>query len=181
MGQMRTLKIKTDGSVVRFTKQLILIIALALVIVSTIIAISVGKAYVAPETAQILRTIFFLGCCILAIFGITMFLVSRDSPIQLLALRKRLILFNRMFLKTEQDGMIVHSVCWKYAIAGEKFVIDLYANGLVPDMAIVGQKLSEYLDKKLLDYHESDGKARYVLGDTPKRYDGIALLNEGVF
>lgn len=181
MGKMRTLKIKTDGSAVRFAKQLILIIAFALVIVSTAIAISVGNAYVAPETAQTLRIISSLGNCVLIAFGMTMFLISRDSPIRWLALRKRLILFDRMFLKTEQDGTIVHSVCWKYAIDGERFIIDLYANGLVPDMAIVGQKLSEYLDKKLLDYHESDGKARYVLGDTPKRYDGIALLSEGVF
>lgn len=180
MGQMRTLKIKTDGSAVRFIKQLILIIALALVIVSTAIAISVGNISVAPETAQILRVIFISGSCILVVFGITMLLVSRDSPIQLLALRKRLILFNRMFLKTEQDGTIVHSVYWKYAIDGKKIIIDLYANGLVSDMAIVGQKLSEYLGKKLLDYHELDGKARYVFGQYSPRYDGVKLMSADV-
>ena len=48
-------------------------------------------------------------------------------------------------------------------------------------MAVTGQKLSEYLDKMLLDYQETDGRARYILGDLPKRYDGIALLREGVF
>ena len=178
--KQKTLRIKTDGSAARYGKQLIVVVSLAMVALPTAIATSGGSS-IAPGAMRICCGIFLSGCGLLAGFGAGTFLFSRFSPIPMLALRKRLILFDRMFLKSAEDGTILHSVYWDYAVDGNRYVIDLHANGLVSDMAVTGQKLSEYLDKMLLDYQETDGRARYVLGDVPERYDGIALLREEVF
>ena len=178
--RQKTLRIKSDGNAARYGKQLIAVVSLALIAIPTAIAAS-GGSHLAPGTLRISYGIFLTGVCLLAGFGIGTFLFSRFSPVPMLALRKRLILFDRMFLKSAEDGTILHSVYWDYALDGNRYVIELYANGLVPDMAVTRQKLSEYLSKMLLDYQETDGRARYILGDLPKRYDGIALLREGVF
>ena len=95
-----------------------------------------------------------------------------------LKVRKRLILFTRMFLHSKEDGALLHSVSWRYGVKDGRVTADLYPNGLEKDTADIGRKLSEYLGETLLSYTESDGMARYVFGCAPRRFDGMEKLAE---
>lgn len=176
---MKTLRLKTDGTAVTTFKQIVLFMALVFISLPALI-IFWGDLTVAPELAKILSNMFTTGISLLMGFTVMMILLSRYSPVKCLAIRKKLIVFTRLFIKPETDGMLFHSVKWKYAVKGRKIVIDLYPNGLVKDTADIGKKLSEYMGETLLKYEESDGKARYIFGNSPKRYDGLELMGAGI-
>lgn len=176
---METLKLKTDGNSVTVFKQIALVTALLFTFLPFLI-IFWSDLTVAPEVHKILYNMFATGVSLLMAFTVIMILLSKDSPVKWLAIRKKLILFTRLFIKPGTYGMLIHSVKWRYAVKGGKIVIDLYPNGLVKDTADIGKKLSEYLGETLLKYEESDGKARYTFGSSPKRYDGIELMGEGI-
>ena len=175
----RNLRLKTNGSVVRGAKQVILALALICICIPWLVLIW-SDFNVTPNLYQILTRVLFIGVYLLFGFLIIMILLSRYSPIKLLAVRKRLILFTRLFLKSGDDGTMIHSVGWKYQINDKIIVIDLYPNGLVDDTAKIGKKLSECLGESLLDYEESESKTRYILGTIPERYSGIELLGEKI-
>lgn len=177
--RMRTLKLKTDGSAVTTIKQIILIMALLFTILPAFILYWSGLK-VAPEVLEILLHMLATGISVLIIYGATMFLLSRYSPVKLLEIRKKLILFTRLFLKSETDGILIHSAKWQYAVEDKKIIIDLYPNGLINDTTDIGKKLSEYLGLPLYKCEESDGKTRFIFVKPPKRYDGIVLIGEGI-
>lgn len=177
--QMKRLNIKTDGTAITTIKQLIMIIAIACIILPCIVMIW-SDNNVAPDLHQFLTNIFFIGLYLLLGFAVLMILLSRYSPIKVLAIRKQLIIFTRKFLESKDDGALKLSVTWKYCLKGKILIIKLYPNGLVKDTALVGKKLSERLGEKLLDYEELDGKVHYVFGKLPDRYDGIAVMSENM-
>lgn len=176
---MRTLKLKTDGSAITAVKQIILAIASLFTALPIFLFLWSGLK-VAPEILGILLYMLTTGISIWIVYGSITLLLSRYSPVKILEIRKKLILFTRLFLKSETDGILIHSVKWQYAVKDKKIIIDLYPNGLINDTADIGRKLSEYLDLILYKYEESENKARYIFADPPKRYNGIALIREGL-
>lgn len=178
---MKTLCLKTDGKAITLIKQLIVSVSLSLMILPTVVAISVGSNItVAPQIAEILHNMYLVGSYILVISIAIMALLSRYSPLSELAVRKKLILFTRLFIKMGDDGTMKHSVNWKYSVKDKNIVVELYPNGLVDDLAEIGRKLSEYLGKTLLEFEDMDGKAHYVFGAYSPRYDGMELMSEDV-
>lgn len=177
--QMKRLNIKTDGTAITTIKQLIMIIAIACIILPCIVMIW-SDNNVAPDLHQFLTNIFFTGLYLLLGFVVLTILLSRYSPVRVLAIRKQLIIFTRKFLESKDDGALKLSVTWKYCLKGKMLVIKLYPNGLVKDTALVGKKLSERLGEKLLDYEDLDGEVHYVFGKLPDRYDGIAVMSENM-
>lgn len=175
---MRKLQLRTDGKTVTACKQGIVILALSLFVISRLLDWS--NLTVIPVNDRVTDGMFLIGCFSLLILGCTEWLLSRYSPIKQLAIRKKLILFTRMFLKSEEDGKLQHSVKWSYSFKNGNLIIKLYPNGLVKDTVDVGRKLSEYLEVDLIQYEHTRRNACYELGKHPKRYDGIDLLGEGI-
>lgn len=92
-------------------------------------------------------------------------LIVKILLVRWLAVRKKLVLFTRLFINPKTDGALYQSVRWQYAANGKNTIIDLYPNGLVGDTAGMGMKLSQYFGENLLKYEETDSKARYILGN----------------
>lgn len=176
--KMKKLCLRTNGKAVTAFKQTSLLIALNLILIPIIIDWSGLTAI--PVNYRLLQAMFFTGGMLVAVLILAIWLLSRISPVKSLKIRKKLILFTRLFLKSEPDGIFIHSVNWHYTVKDKKIFIDLYPNGLVKDTSDIGKKLSEYLGETLLKYEELDGKARYIFGKFPERYNGNALLEEGI-
>lgn len=177
--KMRSLKPRTNGDAINSTKRGILAIALTCICIPWLILIWSDYS-VTPALYSFLTRLLFAGFYLLLGFLVTMILISQYSPIKLLALRKKIILFTRDFVKSIDDGTRFHSVQWEYDITGKKISVNLYPKGLVQDTAVLGKKLSEYLGEAMLEYEELDGKTRYVFGQYPNRYDGIELMKNGI-
>ena len=177
--KMRNLNLVTDGNAVKTVKQVILVIAIICICIPWLILIWSDYS-VTPDFYRILTGVLFVGFYLLLGFLVMMILLSQYSPIKQLALRKKLILFTRDFVKSIDNGTRFHSVQWEYGITGKKISVNLYPKGLVQDTAVLGKKLSEYLGEAMLEYAELDGKTRYVFGQYPKRYDGIGLMKKGI-
>lgn len=175
---MKNLRIRTDGKAVTALKQLLLLISLMFIFIPVIA--SGSNLTAAPAIWRMLQAMFLSGLALLAILALTVWLWSRHSPVRCLKIRRKLILFTRMFLHSEEDGFLLHSVWWQYSVKNGKTTAILYPNGLEKDTADIGRRLSEYLGETLLKYEESDGKARYVFGHAPERFDGMDKMAEGI-
>lgn len=175
---MHTLKIRTDGKVVTVLKQALLLLSLIMIIIPAIVSSS--GLIVPPAIRRILLTMFLSGFVLLILLALAAGLLSRFSPVKMLKTRKKLILFTRMFLHSEEDGLLLHSVRWQYDVENEKIKVILYPNGLEKDTADIGRRLSEYLGETLLKYEEDDGRACYIFGCAPKRFDGEEKMREGI-
>lgn len=175
---MKNLRIRTNGEAVTVLKQLLLLISLIFIVIP---AIANGSGLNAsPAIWRMLRVMFAFGSGLLTALALTVWLLSRFSPLKHLKTRKKLILFTRMFLHSKEDGALLHSVRWRYRVKGGKITADLYPNGLEKDTADIGCRLSEYLGETLLRYEQSDGRARYVFGRIPPRFDGMEKMAEGI-
>lgn len=177
---MHTLKIRTDGKIVSALKQSLLFISLIFVIFPTIANVNGSGLTATPAIRRMLWAMFLFGLVLLIIFVLLVWLLSRFSPVERLKIRKKLILFTHMFLHSEEDGLLLHSVRWQYGVKNGKITADLYPNGLEKDTADIGRRLSEYLGETMLKYEEYDGKARYIFGCVPERFDGIEKMAEGI-
>lgn len=179
---MNNLKIRTDGKVISTLKQALVLLSLMFIFIPAIaIAIVSGSGLTAtPAIRRMLCAMFLFGLVLLIILVLSVWLLSRFSPVERLKIRKKLILFTRMFLHSEEDGLLRHSVRWQYSVKNGKITADLYPNGLEKDTADIGRRLSEYLGEPLLKYEESDGRARYIFGCAPERFDGIEKMAEGI-
>lgn len=177
--KMHTLQRKTDGTAIKTIKQMILAMGLLLTVLP-VFAIWGSDSTVTPVIATMLLNMFIAGISILMAVAIIAILFSRYSPIELLAIRKNIMLFDKRFLKSISEDAFIYSAKWKYAIKNNKIIIDLYPNGLVHDTADIGKRLAQNLYKILLKYEESDYKIRYIFGSYPDRYNGIALLGKGI-
>lgn len=177
-----TILLRTDGSKATAAKQIILAILLSGILLPLLITFPVfrGNLTVAPENVRRLVDMFVTGLCLLGVFVTVRILLSKYSPVKWLAVRKKLVLFTRLFVKPKISATLYHSVRWQYWLEDKKTAIDLYPNGLVEDTAGLGRKLSEYMGEELLKYEECNGKARYLFGNSPKRYDGMRLMGEGI-
>lgn len=175
---MHTLKIRTDGKVVTVLKQALLLLSLIMIIIPAIVSSS--GLTVPPAIRRILLTMFLSGFVLLILLALAAVLLSRFSPVKRLKTRKKLILFTRMFLHSEEDGLLLHSVRWQYDEENEQIKVILYPNGLEKDTADIGRRLSEYLGETLLKYEEDDGRACYIFGCAPKRFDGEEKMREGI-
>ncbi len=175
---MRNLRIYTDGKAVTTLKQVLLLISLMFIVIPTIAG---GSGATAPPAIQrVLQAMFLSGLALLITLALSVWLVSRFSPVKRLKLRKRLILFTRMFLHSEVDGVLNHFVQWQYSIENGEVTVILYPKGLEKDTADIGRRLSEYLWRPLLKYEEGDGMACYVFGCPPKRINAIEKMMEGI-
>lgn len=175
---MKNLRIHTDGKAVTALKQFLLFLSMIFVCFPVIVS---GSGLTAPPAIQrMLQGTFIFGIVLLITLVLTVWLSSRYSPMKWLKIRKKLILFTRMFLHSEDDGLLLHSVRWRYSVKKGKTTIDLYPNGLEKDTADIGRRLSEYLEETLLKYEEHDGRARYIFGIPPRRYDGMGKMAEGI-
>lgn len=175
---MKNLKIRTDGKTVTAIKQLLLLISLIFMAVP---AIAWGSgSNTAPAIRRILQAMFLSGIASGVVLALTQGLLSRYSPVKQLKVRKKLILFTRMFLHSKEDGLLLHSVQWQYGVKNGKTTINLYPGGLEKDTADIGRRLSEYLGETILKYQEFDGRACYVFGHAPRRFDGIKKMAEGI-
>lgn len=177
--RMHTLRRRIDGKTVKTIKQVLLAIALLFTLLPILI-IFWGNLTVAPPIINILYDMFIIGVWTLTALGLTAMLFSVYSPIKSLSIRKKLSEFDRTRINSISDGILTDSVKWKYKVDGKKIIIDLYPRGLITDTAVIGKKLSQYFEENLLKYAESDYKARYILGTSPERYDGIELMCEGI-
>lgn len=175
---MRNLQIKTSGKAITLFKQAFVMISLLLIVIPTIIS---GSGLTAPPAIwQILQAMFLSGIVSLACLALMVWLLSRYSPVKWLKIRKKLILFTRMFLHSEEDGILLHSVRWQYSVKDGKITVILYPNGLEKDTADIGRRLSEYLWRPLLKYEESDGNACYAFDRLPERINAIEMMTEGI-
>ena len=175
---MKNLKLRTDGKVVTVLKQSLLFISLMFIFIPVIISGSGLNA--PPAIRRILQAMLLSGSALLTVLALAVWLLSRFSPVKRLEIRKKLILFTRMFLHSKEDGLLLHSVRWQYGVENGKVTADLYPNGLEKDTADIGRKLSEYLGETLLKYQESENRARYIFGRAPRRYDGMEKMAEGI-
>ncbi len=175
---MRKTKILTDGKVIRALKQGGLLLSLMLISIS---AIASGSGLTAPPAIRrILQAMFISGVALLTVLISSGWLLSRFSPVERLKIRKKLILFTRMFLHSEEDGFFLHSVLWQYSVENGRITVDLYPNGLEKDTADIGRRLSQYLWKPLLKYEEYDGMARYIFDRPPERINAMEKMMEGI-
>lgn len=175
---MRNLRIYTDGKAVTALKQFLLLISVMLILIPAIA--SRGSLTAAPAIRRMLQAMFLSGLALLAALVLAVWLFSRFSPVEWLKIRKRLILFTRMFLHSVNDGLLLHSVQWQYCVADGKITAILYPNGLEQDTAGIGRQLSEFLWRPLLKYEESDGSASYVFGRLPERFNAMEKMKEGM-
>ena len=175
---MKNLKIYTDGKAVTALKQLLLLISLMFIFIPAIASRSSLTA--APVIGQMLQAMFLSGSVLLAFLGLSVWLLSRFSPVKWLRIRKKLILFTRMFLHSEEDGFLLHSVRWQYSVKNGKVTVILYPNGLEKNTEDIGRRLSEYLCSPLFKYEESDGRACYVFERPPERINAIEEMEEGI-
>lgn len=175
---MKKLKIITDGKFITAFKQSLPALSLMMIVIPAIVSRSGLTA--PPAIRRILQAMFLSGLTLLIIFALAVWLLSRFSPVDWLKIRKKLILFTRMFLRSEEDGFLLHSVCWQYGVDNGKIMVILYPNGLEKDTADIGRRLSEYLGETLHKYEESDGRASYVFGHPPKRINAIEKMKEGM-
>lgn len=175
---MHTLDIRTDGKLVTVLKQALLLFSLMFVLIPAIVS---GSGLTAsPAICRILQTMFLSGLVLFIVLVSVYWLFSRFSPVKWLRTRNDLIRFTRMFLHSAEDGPLLHSVRWEYCVKDGKVTIDLYPKGLEKDTADIGRRLSEYLGETLLKYEEGDGRASYILGCAPERYDGMEKMTEGI-
>ena len=105
---MKNLKIRTDGKTVTAMKQLLLLISLIFMAVPAIVWGSGSNT--APAIRRILQAMFLSGIASGVVLALTQGLLSRYSPVKQLKIRKKLILFTRMFLHSKEDGLLLHSV-----------------------------------------------------------------------
>lgn len=177
-----TVELKTDGKAVSGFKQVLLAIALSCAFLPLLLLSQISRSGLAaaPEAVKILSGVFYTGIGMLMAYAMAMLLLSTGSPIRFLAMRKKLILFTRLFITPKMDGTLYQSVRWQYATEGRKAVVDLYPNGLVSNTADIGRRLAQYMGENMLKYEESDHKARYTFGPPPKRYDGRRLMSKGI-
>lgn len=175
---MRNLRIRTSGKAVTTLKQSLLLVSLIFIFIPAIVSGSGSTA--PPAIRRILLIMFLSGCTLLITLALAVWLLSRFSPVKRLKIRKKLILFTRMFLHSEEDGLMLHSVRWQYGVKNGNITAVLYPNGLEKDTADIGQRLSEYLGETLLKYEEYDGRACYIFGCTPERFDGMEKMAEGI-
>lgn len=175
---MKNLRIYTDGKAVTTLKQLLLLISLMFILIPAIASRSSLTA--APAIRQILQTMFLYGLILLTALALAVWLLSRFSPVEWLSIRKKLVLFTRMFLNSQQDGILLHSVRWQYSVENGKITAILYPNGLEKDTADIGRMLSQYLCSPLLKYEEFDDRACYVFNRPPERINAIEEMTEGI-
>lgn len=175
---MKNLKIRTDGKAVTALKQLLLLISLMFIVIPAIG--SGGGAPLPPAIRRALLAMSLSGLALLAALALSAWMLSRFSPVECLGIRKKLILFTRMFLHSEEDGPLLHSVRWQYSVENGKVTVILYPNGLEKDTADIGRRLSEYLWRPMLKYEEFDGGACYTFGCHPERIDAIEKMAEGI-
>lgn len=174
---MRNLKIRTDGKAVTALKQLLLLISLMLILIP---AIASGSGQTAPPALwRALQTMFLSGLALLITLIMSVWMLSRFSPVEWLQIRKELILFTRMFLPSKEDGIFLHSVWWQYSVEKGMVAVTLYPRGAEVDTADIGRQLSQNLWRPLLKYEESDSGASYVFGNPPERIDAIKEMMEG--
>lgn len=121
-------------------------------------------------TSRIGMILFFATICFI-------YLYSRFSPIKILKIRKKLILFTEQLTKQTEDGMLKHSVEWHYEISDKKITIKLFSNGLIPNKDNIGEQLSEYLRKNLRKKEELFDCTRFIFGDPFRRLQIKDLLN----
>lgn len=175
---MHTLNIRTDGKVVTVLKQALLLLSLMFVFIPAIV--SGSGLTVPPAICRMLQGMFLSGLVLFIVPVSVYWLFSRFSPVKWLKTRNDLIRFTRMFLRSEEDGLLLHSVRWEYRVDNGNITIVLYPKGLEKDTADIGRRLSEYMGETLLKYEEGDGKASYILGGAPGRYDGMEKMTEGI-
>lgn len=175
---MHTLKIRTDGKIVTAMKQSLLFISLLSVIFPVIVN---GSGVTAPPAIRrILQGMFLSGLVLLMTLALSTWLLSRFSPVGWLKIRKKLILFTRMFLRSEEDGFLRYYVWWLYGVVSGRIKVILYPNGLEKDTADIARRLSEYLGVSLLKYEEADMRAICIFGCPPERFDGLQKMKEGI-
>lgn len=121
------------------------------------------------QTSLIGSLLFVMSVCII-------FFSSRFSPVKLLRIRKKLMLFTEQLTKQTQDGNLKHSVEWLYKVKSEKIVIELYSNGLVSDKQKLGGQLSEFLRENLLQLEQLNDRTRFIFGEFPRRLNGKEVL-----
>ena len=175
---MRNLRIYTDGKAVTAFKQLLLLISGMFILIP---AIAGGSgATLSPAIQRMLSAMFFLGITILITLILSVWMLSRFSPVEWLQIRKELILFTRMFLDSKEDGIFIHSVWWKYGVENEKITVKLYSRGMKVDTDDIGRQLSQNLWRPLLKYEEAEDGARYIFGELPERINAIEEMTEGI-
>ena len=177
---MHTLKIRTDGKIITALKQSLLFISLMFVIFPAIANVNGSGLTVTPAIRRILQAVFLSGLALLITLALSVWLLSRFSPVKCLKIRKELILFTRMFLHSEGDGFLRCFVQWQYSVENGKVTVVLYPKGLEKDTADIGRRLSEYLWKPLLRYEEGDGMACYVFGLPPERFNAMEKMLEDI-
>lgn len=175
---MRKLKIYTDGKAVTVLKQALVFLSLELMAIPAIVR---GSGLTAPPAIRrILQGMFLSGFVLFITLAVMIWLFSPFSPVKWLGIRKELILFTRRFLHSEGDGFLRYFVRWKYSVENGKVTAVLYPRGLEKDTADIGRRLSECLVKPLLAYEEDDGRACYVFGLPPERFNAMEKLMEDI-
>ena len=175
---MRNLKIYTDGKAVTALKQLLLLISGMFILIP---AIGRGSGATFPPAIQrMLQAMFLSGLALLTILALSVWMLSRFSPVKWLQIRKELILFTRMFLDSKEDGIFLHSVWWQYSGENGKITVILYPRGLEENTADIGRRLSQNLWRPLREYEELDNGASYIFGEPPERIDAIKEMSKGI-
>lgn len=175
---MRDLRIYTDGKPAAVLKQSLLLISVVFMVIPAIVS---GSGLTAPPAIRrILWLMSLSGSALLTALALSVWLLSRFSPVEGLKIRKKLILFTQMFLHSEEDGALRHCVRWQYGMENGRIKVILYPNGLEKDTADIARRLSEYLEVTLLKYEEADRRAYCVFGCAPERYNGLQMMKEGI-
>ena len=175
---MKNLRIYTDGKAVTALKQFLLLISGMFILIP---AIGRGSGTTLPPAIQrMLSGMFLSGITIFITLILSVWMLSRFSPVERLKIRKELILFTRMFLASKKDGIFLHFPWWQYSVENGKITAILYPNGLEKDTADIGRRLSQYLWRPLREYEESESGARYIFGKSPERINAIEKMTEGI-
>lgn len=175
---MKALKIYTNGKAVTALKQLLLLISGMLIFIP---AIGRGSgATLPPAIRRMLSGMFVSGITILITLILSVWMLSRFSPVEWLKIRKELILFTRMFLDSKEDGIFIHSVWWQYGVENGKITVKLYPRGEKVDTADIGLRLSQCLWRPLLEYKELEGRASYIFGEPPERINAKEEIMKGI-
>lgn len=171
---METIKIRTDGKLLRSIKQIVFVVSISLTIFPQLFYwYGINSIPVFRDLSILLSA---LGLVTLVPFTIHTYLFSRFSPILYLKIRKKIIIFTRKFTKNIDDGTMVHSVSWKCRISDSKIVITLISRGLILNDSKTAKEFTEYVALNLLKFEDKEGEFIFTYGQTPLRYDGLEVI-----
>ena len=172
---MMKLKIKFKREFISSLKFILLAITFSIIVISK------GLIELGKTTNEVVNVKIYLILS-LSIFSLLVelsifYLLSAISPIKILKFRKKLLLFTYLLTKQVENESFIHSIEYHYKYVNEKYIVEIYSNGLIDDKTRLAKRLSEYLRLELLDFKELTDKICLKFSKSKKALNGVEVIS----